>query len=84
MHWKQFHGEDQNRDTDQEKHAEEKSKSSGKSCQNIDTEDEVVPVEIRPGHIRFEPLGKGLAPLSVLITRSRDTHIFTCSSFPLQ
>ncbi|XP_016502396.1 coilin isoform X3 [Nicotiana tabacum] len=56
----QFHGEDQNRDTDQEKHAEETSKSSGKSCQNIDTEDEVVPVEIRPGHIRFEPLGKEL------------------------
>ncbi|XP_016502389.1 coilin isoform X2 [Nicotiana tabacum] len=60
LHWKQFHGEDQNRDTDQEKHAEETSKSSGKSCQNIDTEDEVVPVEIRPGHIRFEPLGKEL------------------------
>nr|XP_016479492.1 PREDICTED: coilin-like isoform X2 [Nicotiana tabacum] len=59
LHWKQFHGEDQNRDTDQEKHAEEKSKSSGKSCQNSDTE-EVVPVEIRPGHIRFEPLGKEL------------------------
>lgn len=24
-----------------------------------DVEDEVVAVEIRPGHIRFEPLGEG-------------------------
>ncbi|XP_055810396.1 coilin isoform X2 [Solanum dulcamara] len=58
LHWKQFHGEDKNRDTNIEKHAEEKSKSCGQSCQNSDTEDEVVPVEVRPGHIRFEPVGK--------------------------
>ena len=36
-------------------------------CEEIeeenDAEDDIVPVEIRPGHIRFEPLGKG-APLS--------------------
>lgn len=25
-----------------------------------DAEDDIVPVEIRPGHIRFKPLGKGL------------------------
>lgn len=62
MHWKQSHGEDKNRDTNKEMHAEEKSKLCGQSCQNSDTEDEVVPVEVRPGHIRFEPVGKGLAP----------------------
>lgn len=58
LHWKQSHGEDKNRDTNKETHAEEKSKLCGQSCQNSDTEDEVVPVEVRPGHIRFEPVGK--------------------------
>ncbi|KAL3337303.1 hypothetical protein AABB24_029785 [Solanum stoloniferum] len=58
LYRKQFHGEDKNGDTNEEKHAEEKSKSCGQPCQNSDTEDEVVPVEIRPGHIRFEPVGK--------------------------
>lgn len=27
---------------------------------NGDADDDIVPVVIRPGHIRFEPLGKGL------------------------
>ncbi|CAN4124034.1 unnamed protein product [Withania somnifera] len=58
LHWKQFPGEDKNGDTNEEKHAEEKGKSCGQSCQNSDVEDEVVPVEVRPGHIRFEPAGK--------------------------
>ncbi|XP_059280602.1 coilin [Lycium ferocissimum] len=58
LYCKQLFGEDKNSDTIQEKLAEEKSKSCGQSCQNSDTEDEVVPVEVRPGHIRFEPLGK--------------------------
>ncbi|XP_010320945.2 coilin isoform X3 [Solanum lycopersicum] len=58
LHRKQFHSEDKNGDTNEEKQAEEKSKSCGQSCQNSDSEDEVVPVEIRPGHIRFEPVGK--------------------------
>ncbi|XP_060214047.1 coilin [Lycium barbarum] len=58
LYCKQLFGEDKNSDTNQEKLAEEKSKSCGQSCQNSDTEDEVVPVEVRPGHIRFEPLGK--------------------------
>ncbi|MCD7464508.1 hypothetical protein HAX54_052895 [Datura stramonium] len=58
LHWKLFHGEDKNRDTNQEKCTEEKSKSCGQSCQSSDIEDEVIPVEVRPGHIRFEPVGK--------------------------
>ncbi|XP_019176109.1 PREDICTED: coilin isoform X9 [Ipomoea nil] len=47
---------------DAEKHTQ--SDTNNNSCddpnQNGDSEDEteVVPVEIRPGHIRFEPLGK--------------------------
>ncbi|KAM3358636.1 coilin [Capsicum galapagoense] len=58
LHWKQFHGEDKNRDVNEEKPVEEEIKSCGQPHQNSDTEDEVVPVEVRPGHIRFEPVGK--------------------------
>ncbi|KAK4376944.1 hypothetical protein RND71_003240 [Anisodus tanguticus] len=62
LYGKQLFGDDENSNTNQEKHAEEKSKPCGQSCQNSDTEDEVVPVEVRPGHIRFEPLGKEQVP----------------------
>lgn len=31
-----------------------------------EAEDDIVPVEIRPGHIRFEPLRKGFNALSIL------------------
>lgn len=51
---------------DAEKHTQ--SDTNNNSCDNLnqngDSEDEteVVPIEIRPGHIRFEPLGKGFSP----------------------
>lgn len=37
-----------------------KLKEDQQQDQGSDAEDDVVPVVIRPGHIRFEPLGKGL------------------------
>lgn len=33
---------------------------------DVDMDDETVPVVVKPGHIRFEPIGKGLMILSNL------------------
>ncbi|XP_057497050.1 coilin-like isoform X3 [Actinidia eriantha] len=43
-------------------HAEHQEQNqSGKAGDGIAGDDEIVPIVIRPGHIRFEPLGKGQA-----------------------
>lgn len=36
------------------------------SNEESESEDDIVPVEIRPGHIRFQPLGKGFNAPSLL------------------
>lgn len=44
-----------------EKDVEKNSLEHQQPDQNSDTDDaDIVPIVIRPGHIRFEPLGKGL------------------------
>ncbi|XP_043724742.1 coilin isoform X3 [Telopea speciosissima] len=39
--------------------------------QNSDGEDEIVPIVVRPGHIRFEPLGEGQ-----IVQLNKDEHIW--------
>lgn len=56
LYWKQWSGKDTN--TDKRKHGEatQNGSASEQSNQKKSLDDEVVPIVIRPGHIRFEPL----------------------------
>ncbi|KAK6160289.1 hypothetical protein DH2020_003670 [Rehmannia glutinosa] len=44
-----------------QEHPNQNCDASGQLNEESDEENEVVPIVIRPGHIRFEPLGKGPA-----------------------
>lgn len=50
------------------------NKPNGNGDSNSDDETEVVPVEIRPGHIRFEPLGKERTPEQTQLKAMTNYH----------
>lgn len=61
LYWKQWSGKDSN--TDKRKHGEayQNGSASEEPNQKKGLDDELVPIVIRPGHIRFEPLEKDQA-----------------------
>lgn len=63
LNWNELLANDMVKDAEKHTQSDTNNNSCDNPNQNGDSEDEteVVPVEIRPGHIRFEPLGKGLS-----------------------
>ena len=47
------------KDTDKSSIDDQVKKQKSEVINEIVADDEIVPIVIRPGHIRFEPLGKG-------------------------
>ncbi|XP_031130832.1 coilin-like isoform X5 [Ipomoea triloba] len=60
LNWNELLANDMVKDAEKHTQSDTNNNSCDNPNQNGDSEDEteVVPVEIRPGHIRFEPLGK--------------------------
>ena len=50
---------------------QQEQKQNAEAGDGITVDDEIVPIVIRPGHIRFEPLGKGEPlPLSLSLHKT--------------
>lgn len=60
LYWKQWSGKDTSNDERKHQEANQNGSVSEQSSRKKDLDDEVVPIVIRPGHIRFEPLENGL------------------------
>ena len=50
---------------------QQEKKQNGEAGDEMTVDDEIVPIVIRPGHIRFEPLGKGES----LSLSAQDNHL---------
>lgn len=56
LHWKSWSTKDKSDDKKDDKDVHQNGSTSEQPNQNNNMEDEIVPVVIKPGHIRFEPL----------------------------
>ncbi|RAL53317.1 hypothetical protein DM860_006989 [Cuscuta australis] len=77
LHLNELHADDTVKDAEEHIPSDARNNSCDKPNENgdSDSDDEtVVPVEIRPGHIRFEPLGKERTPEQTQLKAMKNYH----------
>lgn len=80
LHWKSWSAVDKSDDKKDDKDAHQNGSTIEQPNQKNNMEDELVPVVIKPGHIRFEPLEEGsINCLLVVLDAYFFSFLFFCA-----